>query len=377
MEFKPELCEECGVPLMISREFKWESNGIIGMRLSPAGRAVFYESEVMDGLFRGIEELLGRSIWHIVTESRRRDVRKYMEKIFSSQKSAWKQSRKYQRSQSVLDMRKADMIQVNGVGRIYGYGGIELSDRWGREDYPWRTQTIKDPYSMYLYPAELLGSVEALEQIDMWVKYREIGEKVYEVTTFPSSHPVGLGKRLQQKRYPYKAGEIEYETCPGCGLPQEIAACTWDLEAGTITDNSTGRRMAIFGPWAIDAVLNDIEEELGEPLQEAVVESLRLFIKETMRQEAWRKAAGDFPRKAALRGLGNLVRFNAGRDHLTLTIQNSCMPLLMVGAVQALVELAYDAESSVYEWNLADDGDLTITIRLPVEGSPADEPPPA
>jgi hypothetical protein len=362
--FEVEVCKECGVPLMISREFRWESNGIIGMTLSPVGRAVFFESQVMDGLFRGIEELLGRSIWHIVIESRRRDVRKYMEKIFSNQRTTWRQTRKYQRSQSMQDMRRADMVQVNGVGKIYGYGGIELSDRWGREDYPWRTQFITNPYSMYLYPAELLGSVEALEQIDLWAKYKKIADDTYEVSTFPWNHPVGLKERLKQKRYPYKPGEIEYDTCPGCGLPQEVANCTWDLDAGTIIDNSTGRRMAVFGPWAIDAVLDDIEQELGEPLQEAVVESLRLFLKDTMKDEIWAKEAGDFARMASIRGLGNMARFDGTKEYLTVTIENSCMPMLMVGTVQALVELAYKVAISRYEWSLAEDGDLTITIHV-------------
>jgi hypothetical protein len=359
-----EVCEVCGVPLMISREFRWENNGIIGMTLSPVGRAVFYESEIIDNLFRGIEKILGRSIWHIVIESRRRDVRKYMENIFKDQKNMWRETRKLQRSQQMLDMRKADMTQVNEVGRIYGYGDISLSDRWGREDYAWRTQFISNPYSMYLYPAELLGSIEALEQIDMRVKYKEIKENTYEVSTSPGKHPFALKERLKQKHYPYKPGDMEWEHCTGCGLPSEIAACDWKLDAGSVIDTATTRRMAIFGPWAIDAVLNDMEKELGLSIQDMVVEALRRFLKSTSFDESWRKEAIDFKRIIAMRGLGNLVYFDGDKESLTLTIENACMPLLMVGAVQGLFEVAMGVDDSTYEWDLKDDGDLTITVRV-------------
>jgi len=84
-----------------------------------------------------------------------------------------------------------------------------------------------------------------------------------------------------------------------------------------------------------------------------------------------------FNRMSALRGLGNLVQFEGDRDYLTVTFENACMPLLMVGTVQGLFEMAMGKESSTYEWELADDGDLSITVRgektmVPVE-SPAME----
>jgi hypothetical protein len=40
------------------------------------------------------------------------------------------------------------------------------------------------------------------------------------------------------------------------------------------------------------------------------------------------------------------------------------MHLLMVGAIQALVEMAYSVEDSTYEWDFTEDGDLTVSIRV-------------
>lgn len=39
--------------------------------------------------------------------------------------------------------------------------------------------------------------------------------------------------------------------------------------------------------------------------------------------------------------MGNLVSFYADRKHVTVRIRNSCMPLLVVGLVQALAEMTY------------------------------------
>jgi len=303
--FGIELCPECGVPLMISASQRWEDNGVITLAMSPTNRVVFYEAGIIDNLFKGIEELIGTDVWHIVTESRRPDVRKFIEQSF---------------------------------------------------------------------PAEMMGSVGAFEQTDMRVEYREIAENIYEVTASPGSHPIGLKERLKKKRYPFKPGEIRYERCSRCGVPTEVGNCGWDLEHGTIYDPVTQRRMAIFGPWAVDSVLDDLKEELGESVQETVIEALRRHLRSTMSEEMWKQDMVTFNRMSALRGLGNLVQFEGDREYLTVTFENACMPLLMVGTVQGLFEMAMRKKASTYEWELAEDGDLTVTVRGQQAMAPVESP---
>lgn len=371
-----ELCAECGVPLMISREQKWDNNGVIPLALNPRRRSVFYESDVVDNLFEGISEFIGVPVDHMVIESRRRDVRRFIERTFPSQIEESKRLQKEVESEkdpevrevkrrNLLEIRKFYNLQVNEVGRIYGYGNIQFSDRWDKaDDYAWRTQIISNPHSMLFYPAEMLGSVEGFDQTDMRVEYEMIEENTYAVTAHPGNHPVELKQRLRRKRYEFKPGDIDFERCSTCGVPLEVARCKWDLEAGTIIDGLTGRRMAIYGPQAMEAVLDDLEAELGEIIPEAVIESQRRYIKSAWTDEEWRRDASAFRRLIAVRGVGDLAHFKGDRQGLTLTIQNSCLHLLMVGAIQALVEMAYQVEGSTYEWDFADDGDLTVTIRV-------------
>jgi hypothetical protein len=359
-----EVCLECGVPLMISAGQRWEENGVISLAMSPTNRVVFYEPGVIDNLFKGIEELIGSDVWHIVTESRRRDVRKYIERSFPDEIEAMQTFDPVSDMKELVEMRRGYNQQVNEMGLIYGYGEIKFSTLWeSGADYPWRTQVIVNPWSMYLYPAEMMGSVEAFEQNDMRVEYREIAESIYEVTATPGSHPLELKERLKKKRYPFKPGEILYERCQQCGVPVEVGNCRWDLEHGTVIDAATQRRMAIFGPWAVDSVLDDLLEELGESVQDVVIEALRRHLRASFHEETWRREMVVFNRMSALRGLGNLVQFEGDRDYLTVTFENSCMPLLMVGTVQGLFEMAMGKESSTREWELSEDGDLTVTVR--------------
>ena len=81
-----------------------------------------------------------------------------------------------------------------------------------------------------------------------------------------------------------------------------------------------------------------------------------------------------FNRMSAMRGLGNLVQFEGDRDYLNVTFENACMPLLMVGMVQGLFEMAMGKESSTYEWDLAEDGDLTVTVRGQNAKAPVESP---
>src|SRR5450756_1493854 len=110
----------------------------------------------------------------------------------------------------------------------------------------------------------MLPTVEAFEQRDMRVKYEKVWDDIYLVSTVPGEHPIELADRLKRKVYKTKPGDISYERCSECGVPQGVAHCRWNLEEGTIIDPETERRMAFFDSAAIDTVFDDLETELGE-----------------------------------------------------------------------------------------------------------------
>lgn len=372
---KRKRCPSCGVPAFVGRELHWGDDGVIHLARSPRNRMVLYESNIIDNLFRGIEELIGLSIVHIVIESRRREVRRYIEGVFP----AWMRRPLVALNESLSGipllkgvarvarrpLGRALAGRVFEVGRVYGYGDVRPGPLWEEGDvHPWRSTLVYRPYSVLFFAAECLASVEAFEGRDHCVDYRELEEGLYLFEVHPGEHPVALRERLARRRYPFKAGELHYERCPVCGVPREVARLDWDLEKGIITDQESGRRMALFGPHAVDAVLQDLEAELGEEVPAAAVEAQRRYVKSRVADENWRKGKIDFRYMGALRGLGYVARFEADEKRLSVTFRNACMPCLIVGMAQAIYEVAMGKEESEARWELHPDGDLDIEVRF-------------
>jgi hypothetical protein len=371
-----EVCKTCEVPLMISSMFDWGDSGVISISGSPKARMVFYESDNIDSVFGGIEELIGVPIKHIVMERKRRDTRRFMERIFTEQteKLAELLGGEQVDNVSAVDPEKrkdilaiGDLVnsQATTIGMVYGYGNIRFSEMWEFWDtFPWRTQIIRNPYSAIFFSADMLATIEAFEQRDMVVDYERIWYDIYLLTTHPGEHPIELAEMLKRKSHRITPGDISYERCDECGVPLKVARCRWDMDEGTIIDPETDRRMAFFDPAAMDTVFEDLEAELGESVPEAIVEAQRRFGKRSMSADNWRRSGYDFKSWAAVRGLGNITAFKADEKRLSMTLENPSMHLAIVGMTAALYELAQGAENSTCEWRRTDDGDLVINIEL-------------
>ena len=370
-----ELCPACGVPLIVSRNLYWENNGVIAVKASPGGRFVFFESDTIDQMLKGIEELIGLPIEHVVLESRSREARRYIDRSLPPElrkpfqdlveKESSGSDIPPETKENLLALCMGVTQAVVDIGRAYGYGDQRLSDTWESSSaLPWRIPVIRNPHSLLNFIGDQLGSVEAIEERDMQVRYEETEADTYRIEIYPGAHPVELKERLKRRRYEFKPGELQYERCTECEIPLEVAKRKWDVKEGTITDIDTGRRMAIFGPSAADAIFDDLEAELGESIPEMVIEAQRRYIRSAWGAERWNMSGAAFRQMMAVRGLGSIVHFNGDRDHLSLTIENSCFHLPIIGTIQALVELAYRAENSNVEWELAGDGDLSLTVTI-------------
>jgi hypothetical protein len=369
-----ERCGTCGIPAMIGRELNWEGNGVISLANSPRDRMALFESTTIDSMFKGMEEIVGEPIEPMVIESRRRETRKFMERSFPfevrnvnllGERDMQAGSSVYGRAfmETVTKMRKEMNERVLTVGTVFGYGKQSLSEKWDTgEDYPWRTQIIRNPYSVPLWVADTLGTVEAFEGIDMWVAYKKVGADYLRVTASPGKHPVELAQRLKRRHYDFKPGSIEYERCDECGVPLHISRYRWDLEEGTITATDTGRRVAILGPLALEAIMDDLEAAHGKIVIEAAIEAQRRYVHTRVTAEELGNLVYSMQGLTALRGLGNVTRFDADKERVSITIENSCMHLVVVGMAQALYELALNRDGSTREWELSEDGDLFLNI---------------
>lgn len=366
-----KLCKECGTPLLVAKRLIWNSGGEIYQKKTAQYRQVFFESDNIDNLFQGISKLIGVSIDHIVIESVTREVKKYVEadfpawtrRVFNSFTKSLEKN-EYVRLwwRPVFHVVKMAARSIVNLGVSQGMGIDTSRDKLDyKNPQGLKTITVHNPYSVLLYAGGVAASGEALTSRDQQVTYKKIGDSTYEFVLEDGPHALNLKARLQRKSYNSKPGNLTYERCSRCGVPIEVARYNWDLSKGIIKDPNSGRRMTVFSPYAVEAVLGDLETELGEAIPQATIEAQRRYIKTIMRDDELLEDASNFHHMLSLRGLGNLTRMESTDKSILITIENPCMHLLMIGMVQAIYEMAFDVDSTA-DWDLAEDGDLNIRI---------------
>jgi hypothetical protein len=348
------LCPECEVPEQITRDHLWLNSGVIVHKASQTSRLAFIECENLDPLFRGIGEIIGMPIDHIVTDIARRTAA-----IYLSNQMPPRVRETVRKQVSGLDAIIDAMIVTS---RLFGLGKYELVDiRTEGDEGDYNITRISEPYSLLIGVGTIAGSRQALSGRPAAVSFKEISPGVYDVKASAGERPEELEERLHFKEYHHRDGDIELEKCATCGGPKALSGCRWHLDRGVIINTHTSRRMALLGPANLDPIFDVLEEELGETIPHTVVEAQRRFVKSGFYSITDVSDEGDFRTQLALRGLGDLREIEMGAKGLRMRIDNAAVHLMIVGLAQGLFEMALDVESNV-EWELSQEGDLKLEV---------------
>lgn len=345
-------CGECGVPRRFAREHEWLNNGIMVQRKNPDHRMLFIENENIMSTFRGVEEIIGMSIDRIITEAKRRATYDFVDHMLPGAVKAVVR----------LVGAKPVIRNVTALGQVMGYGYIELAELrrvHGKGDYV--TIKTRELYSLPLFSGDIAGSFNAIDRREVGITHREIAPGEFEITAHITPHPLELQERLKARAYSRKEGDLELERCPGCGLPQALSAYRWHLERGVILHRESDRRMVALGPATLDAIIDELEKELGDTIPRVVVEAQRRFLRSGFYSVGEARSEEDLRRALALRGLGNLRELDWGENKLRFRIENPCLNVVIVGLVQGIFELVTERDSEV-EWEEKEDGDLVVEV---------------
>lgn len=344
-----KICETCGIPRRIGKDHTWNSDGTITQRRDPDHRMLFFDSDSLDGLFSNIEHLIGVPIERMVIESKARATNAYISQLLRGHRGVIAR---------IIGLERI-VKRVVEQGKLLGYGDIEVVE------FNWKEIQIAceigQPYSLPMFCGDLKGSSEAIRKVTGSVSCESIGEDRYMVRTYQAPHASELEGRLLPKPRPRKPGDIEYNTCLGCGVPLEVSRFNWDLERGTISHCETELRMAIFGPTGLQVVFDELEQELGSSIPETIIEAQRMYTRENPNIR-WKGAGVDGIRRwLAIQGLGNLVTLEQVDDSITTLIENPALPTIIVGSSLGFYESTTGNRASA-EWSLAPDGDLSIKV---------------
>ncbi len=347
-----KLCKMCGTPKQFAREHVWLPDGTIVQRKNPEHRMVFIETENISRTFSGVEELINMSIERIIIESKRRATFDFI------RHSVPGLVRLLVRIAGV----KLVARRISRLGLVMGYGHIELV---ALRRLPLRnayvTMAIRHPYSLPLFCGDVAGSFEAVRGHEIAISYEARESDCYEVTGQISRHPVEFRDRLHVNRYVHKAGDIALEPCPKCRAPLMLADYAWDLDRGVIVHRNRGRRMAMVGPAALDAIIDELEVELGETVSRVITEAQRRIVKTGFYGLEEITPEELFRRQFAIRGLGNLSKIEWVDNGLRITLENPCIQPVLAGVMQGFAEMATQVPAQV-SWETTGDGDLVVDV---------------
>jgi hypothetical protein len=355
MMAREKLCPICGASRRIVREHLWLNDGTIVQKKNRDHRMVFIETHNIASTFSGVEEIIGMSIEHIIVESKRRATFDFVDHMLPGIVKAVVR----------LVGIKPVVRDISKLGSVMGYGDIRMVDiRRVHDQGDYATMSIKEPYSLPLFCGDVSGTFNATDRREVNVTYEEKAADEYDVTAHISKHPLALQERLKSTPYTHKEGNVNLERCHKCGGPMVLSEYKWHLERGVIENRNNSRRMSFVGPAALDAIIVELEKELGDSIPRVIIEAQRRFIRTGFYSLDEIATEELFRMQLAIRGLGNLREIQWMENRLNIRLENPCLPIVIVGLIQGFFELASGRTGEV-EWELEKDGgSLSVEVSL-------------
>lgn len=350
-----DRCLECGLPEIITSEHSWLNNGDIVQSRNQQSRMVFIETENLDPLFKGIEEIIGSPIEHLVITAGRRAYRGYLKSFVPE--AVREKIRNREMDYEPIDAAFRDIGRINGAG---SYKRVGL--RYEQDENDYDTVSITEPHSVPLAVSAHVGAVELLTGVEQGYSYERMFPDLYNITAYPESHSKELKERLWFRPHTHVDGDVELERCPSCGCPKTMSSYQWYPDRGIIVNKFTRRRMAIQGDVLLDPVFHELEEELGDEVPRAVVEAQRRFTKSGFYTIEDITDEGDFRTQLAVRGLGNLKELSMRRKGMRLRMENVALPLIIVGLAQGFFEIGFGTPATHVEWQISEGGILEVEV---------------
>lgn len=349
-----DTCPRCGASLYVTQEHSWLNNGDIVFRRATERRMVFMETENLDPLIKGIEEITGEPIAQIVMLACRKIICTYIRHLLPGDVSEMVRTRQLD-PRTVLD-------QLAEAARRAGLGDFRfVSMRYERDMDDYYTASIAQPYSTLLCASIHAGAVEAVMGYDHKVAYIEVAPDLIHATAYPSRYPQELEERMTLLSHMHQDGDIELERCAECGGPIALRDFDWDIKRGVIRNRANGRRFALQGYNQLTPAFLELERRFGEGVPRAVVEAQRRYVRNGPYSFDDIQNEDHLRLQLALRGLGNLKELSLGAKGMRLRVANAALPALIVGTLQGIFEKTHGTDTEA-DWECSDDGDLVLEV---------------
>jgi len=358
-------CRECGFPRMVSFFIKWNDNGTMTQLMRRDFRVAILHFGFLDNLFSNIEAKLGISIEHIAFEAQRNASKATFAAFYDRIPAA-------DFFMKPAFVKRIGVEQFNKVGVITGQCHSETIEyKPGR----YGLARMRNPFNFGLMAANVVGAFETLERVPFRHTWQEESRDTYLIRVEPTGERTDMGERMALEIEPVIPGHLVHDRCPRCKVPRAVSSqLKWMENDGIILDTRTGSRVVMLDGYMVAAVFREMVNELGEEVNELLVDAQREWTVDHVGQlglmetngaaspEDLEKAYREYLKNMALYGIGNPVSFAVDDTSVRVTVENPYEVHIIAGTLQGLRE-ALEKSKSVVEWKESGRGAVEFMVR--------------
>lgn len=334
-------CPGCDLPVRASWFVKWGDNGTIVVRVNPVTRVALVESDLLNDIYRRIEDSIGVPIRRIVFEAERAAAKATIDTMVPK-RYAWL-------------VRNA--LVMHPVSRFFQLlcrlAGLANAHTVFYHVYKGSMASVKNAINLDIMAAMTLGAFESSEGIPYDHQWSEIGGQLYLIIMPAAGKPEIAERMVPEVTRPLR-GTRRLEVCSRCGLPKALRHLRWDLPNAIITDTRRDVRMSFVDGYAFSVVFRELIAELGDDIVPIIIEASREYegrvIEETGflddkrgREESYQEYLESLP----VWGQGNPVSSEITDSMLVVTIENPFSSHLLAGQLLAVYEAVEGNPGSV------------------------------
>jgi hypothetical protein len=359
-------CPQCGFPRRFGKFLEWHSDGTVIGSVRPRIPLMFVEVDEWDNIYDELAMTIGGPIEHIVVEAQKHigiDLYDMVKALY------WNINAKRVPNTRWLRPQWLGKLLIWGMGNdLAGLGAGRASlESYRPGDH--LTLRFKNPCLHLMVVGNCQGIYESVEKMPgSRAGFKFDGDDLVVYLTPAEEAPVSEDRLFLEEAVGGK-GPLVYERCSKCGVPADAARrLVWQIELGQITNPETGKREDMMAVQSLNAILRELERELGDEVIKIVYRAQKWYALSRLREDEVK--AGDDPEAfwrsylmdMALRGLGHPSRFDLSEGSVSVVIENAYNQDLFAAKIAAGMEAVTGGGSEI-EWDSRERklGKYTIT----------------
>lgn len=354
-------CRQCGFPLKFARYFDWRSDGTIIStdRTKTRSRIVFLGDGNLEKLFKDLSGTIGTPVDRFIIQAQKQIGKAILSNLPLRHVRRLPANR-YLRSQGLARLL---VRLVAGDFAGLGDGRVSLLEYRAGESM---VLQIRNPCLIPMLVGSATGIYESIEDMPVAdYDYRLEGDSLIITMKHGTDSPASL-ERLYLEEPVLSSGPLVYQRCPACDVPLDVArTLEWDIDRGVIHNRGLGRREVIVSVQSVNAMLRELEYELGEEISRLLYDHQKeITVSDLGNNHAPEGSFWDsYLESLALKGLGYPSSIHTEEDRVDLAIDNPYNRILYAAKVAAGLELVSGRVSEI-EWHHSIPGAACFTVRV-------------